>query len=371
MSVDKPVPVGLIGCGGFGRFCLEAYADMPEVAVTAVADIDAATMQQAARKFGIPRQMSPEELIGSPAVELVHIATPPHTHHAYALSAIRAGKHVLCEKPLALDMAQAEEMLSAAAAAGKILPVDFVIRYVPLVDVFKAVIQKKVLGEPLRATLENYATDTHLPPEHWFWDKAKSGGIFIEHGVHFFDLYRYWLGDGEVLQAHAEIRPGTAQEDRVTCWLRHENGVLTSHYHGFDQPERLDRTTHRLVCERGEIVVEGWIPLKVTLRGLMSKEQFLEAQGLYPEMAAEFKPLDREGPVPVTGRGKTAAVDGEVKIEFTISEEKKAVYAEAFRSLVRDQLAYLSDPQHRRKITETNGRQALDLAVAATRLASN
>ena len=71
-------------------------------------------------------------------------------------------------------------------------------RYNPLYDVIAALIQTKCFGELLHGHFENDASDENLPPEHWFWDRSKSGGIFIEHGVHFFDTFAGWLGTGIV-----------------------------------------------------------------------------------------------------------------------------------------------------------------------------
>ena len=72
-----------------------------------------------------------------------------------------------------------------------------------------------MLGEVLHGSFENYASDENLPAEHWFWDRAKSGGIFVEHGVHFFDLFAGWLGPGRVEAAQVGVRPGTAIEEHV------------------------------------------------------------------------------------------------------------------------------------------------------------
>jgi len=130
-----------------------------------------------------------------------------------------------------------------------------------------------VLGEPLHFFFENYAEDERLPAEHWFWDIRQSGGIFIEHGVHFFDLCQWWFGPAQVLAAHVEQRPGTHQIDRAWCALHHGGGVLGQHYHGFDQPTRLDRADHRIVLERGDISIQGWIPMEMQVHGIVDDAQ--------------------------------------------------------------------------------------------------
>src|ERR1043166_7156595 len=106
-------------------------------------------------------------------------------------------------------------------------------RYNPVFDMVRRLIDSRVLGEFLHGYFENYASDEGLPPEHWFWDREKSGGIFIEHGVHFFDLFNGWLGPGQVVAAQRTLRPGTNLEDQVNCTLRYRDGgcVVRSEEH--------------------------------------------------------------------------------------------------------------------------------------------
>ena len=188
MTEEKPIGLGLIGCGAFGLFCLDAYKEMPQVRIAAVADMRGEVADAFGRDFNVPAYHKPEELIGDESVGLVHVATPPASHHELVMKALAAGKHVLCEKPLAMTVAEGEQMLDAARRAERICPVNFVLRYNPVTDAVKAVLDSGVLGACLSARLTNCAQDTNLVPEHWFWDREKSGGIFVEHGVHFFDL---------------------------------------------------------------------------------------------------------------------------------------------------------------------------------------
>ena len=98
-----------------------------------------------------------------------------------------------------------------------------------------------ILTERLHGFFENYASDEGLPPEHWFWDRSKSGGIFIEHGVHFFDLFAGWLGAGEVKSAQVSFRPERGVEEQVQCAVRYGSGPVINFYHGFTQAGRMDR----------------------------------------------------------------------------------------------------------------------------------
>jgi predicted dehydrogenase len=104
--VSEPLGLGLVGTDSFGTFCPQAYAEMPDVAVVAVADVDLQCAQRVvppgARAYG-----DYDELLADPAVEIVAINTPPYLHGAMARQAAQAGKHVFVEKPLATSMEEA------------------------------------------------------------------------------------------------------------------------------------------------------------------------------------------------------------------------------------------------------------------------
>jgi len=228
------------------------------------------------------------------------------------------------------------------------------------------VIDSGVLGRPLAARLTNCAFDTLMPPEHWFWNKAVSGGIFIEHGVHFFDLYAYWLGPGRVIDAHAERREGSGIEDRVTCTVRHDSGAIVSHYHGFDQIQPMDRADHRLVCELGDLRVAGWIPLTLTVDAAVDEQGADKLLAACPGCAAETVATWQTGPI--LGRGVPRAVTKRLRLTCSPNNDKQAVYAGSIRALLADQIAFIRDRRHRRRVTEADGLTALATAEEAAGL---
>ncbi len=370
MSSSDPVGLGIIGCGGFGLFCLDAFSQVREVRVVAVADAHAPAARQAADKLGISPCKDAAELIARKDVAVVHVATPPNSHDELALAAIKAGKHVLCEKPLAMNLTQADEILAAADRAGVIVPVNFVLRYNPVVDAVKAIIDSGVMGRVLAGFLTNCAFDTFMPPDHWFWDSSVSGGIFIEHGVHFFDMYAHWLGTGRVVGAHTELREGTGQEDRVMCTMRHD-GVLVNHYHGFDQIKPMDRADHRLVCELGDIRVQGWIPLTLTVDAAVddaAADQLARCcRGCEVKTVETFDAEHQK----MRGRGELRKVTRRINLSYCPNNDKQAVYAGSIRALLADQVAFIRDRTHIRRVVESNGREALAIACAAAEMAKD
>jgi len=369
MSDEKSLGLGLIGCGAFGLFCLDTYSKMDGLHAVAVSDVRRDVVNDFAKEFHLAAYTDPTEMLARDDVNLIHIATPPSTHHKLVLAALQAGKHVLCEKPLAMTAAEAREMVEAAGKADRIAPVNFVLRYNKITHAVKRIIDAGVLGSVLSSRLTNSAGDSGLHPEHWFWDKKLSGGIFIEHGVHFFDLYHHWLGDGKVICAHTETRPGTSQEDRVSCTVRHENGTLVNHYHGFDQITHMDRTNHHMVCEMGDIWVDGWIPLQLTIDAAVDDEG---AERLADYCATsdirvveEYEHEQRQ----VMGRGEMRYVTKRIRLYYCPEEDKQFVYAQSVRDLMADQAVYIRDRSHVRTVTEANGFQAVIQAETAVKLA--
>jgi predicted dehydrogenase len=142
MSARLPVRVGLIGAGSIARAHAIAYASartycgpaVPEVRLARVADADEAVAKSAADRLGFEAWTTDwEEVVASPDVDVVSIVTPNFLHAPMAIAAAAAGKHVLCEKPLAATAADAERMYRAAAKAGVVHAVNFNYRKVPAV----------------------------------------------------------------------------------------------------------------------------------------------------------------------------------------------------------------------------------------------
>lgn len=368
-SKQRRVGIGVIGCGGFGLFALQQFAQVPGVQLVGMAGTHREAARAAARRFGLPDVMEVEALLRTPGLDLVYVATPPFLHHPQAMQALQAGKHVLVEKPTALHPAQADELLAAARERGLLLATNLMQRYNPMFDAIRGLLERKPLGELLHAYFENCASDEFLPPEHWFWDRGKSGGIFVEHGVHFFDLFAGWLGPGRVEAAQVCVRPGTTTEDQVQCTMRYGDSVLVNFYHGFTQPGRMDRQELRLVFERGDVRLAEWVPVRATIHALVDEADARTLCELFPgsrlDVTAWYAGKDRV----CSGRQKALDVYQMVEMRYGQEDLKMHRYGELVRSLLADQLAWIEDRRHMRRVTEQNGRDALAVAVAADTLA--
>ena len=369
-SKDSPIRIGVIGCGGFGLFSLQHFTQVPGVQLVGMAGTHRPAALAAAKRFGIPDIVEVETLATSDDVDLIYIATPPFLHHEQAMLALEAGKHVICEKPLAMDLAQADEMVATARERGLVLVANLMQRYNPLCEKVKTLVDGKLLGDFLYAHFENCANDEGLGPEHWFWDRAKSGGIFVEHGVHFFDLFAGWLGPGRIVAAQHGMRPGTDIEEHVNCTARYGDTGIVNFYHGFHQPGRMDRQEARLTFERGDVRLYEWIPTQVAIHAVADEAGTRALCDLFPgarlDVTLNYGGADRA----CKGRHKDLDVYQMIEMHYGEGDNKMHNYGELLRRMIRDQIAWIRDPDHERVITEQNGYDSLAMALDATRLAN-
>ena len=369
----KQLGIGVIGMGGFGLFAVQQFLQHPNTRLVAIAGSRREEAIRTAQRFGADQLGSIDELVAHPDVDLVYIATPPFLHFEQAMLALEAGKHVICEKPLAMNPEQGRQMLAKAAEKGLLMVTNLMQRYNPLFARIKHLIDKQLLGEFLHGFFENYAGDEGLSPSHWFWNREQSGGIFIEHGVHFFDLFAGWFGPGEVVAAQTVKRPNSDDiEDQVQATVRYgdtETGYqYVNFYHGFTQTGRMDRQEMRLVFERGDITLHEWVPTRMVLRCVADEATTKALTDLFPgvqlNVTANIDPTK-----PIGGRHKTFSAYQQIELRFGFEVEKQHRYSELLRLMFRDQVAAIEQPGVHRLISEENGLSSLETAFAADQMA--
>lgn len=368
-GLKSEIGLGVIGCGGFGLFALQQFTQVPGVRLAGMAGTARPAALAAARRFGLKDVDDVDRLLSDDDVELIYIATPPFLHFPQAKQALEAGKHVICEKPLALTLEQVDELVKLAAKSDRLLVANQMQRYNQVFDIVRKLLDLQPLGCLLHGYFENYASDEHLPADHWFWDREKSGGIFVEHGVHFFDLLEGWLGRGEMLAAQATRREGTGFQDQVQCTVQYEGGVLFDFYHGFHQPGRLDRQELRLVFERGDVTLFGWIPTSVRVHGVADESGMRSLCDLFSgarvDVMATYSNTDRL----CSGHGRQYDVYQHFELYWGEGRNKLAIYCELLRRFLADQLAWIRDRSHVRTVSEQNARNAVAMASIADQMA--
>lgn len=297
MSAPQGLRVGFIGSGWTDRVQIPAFR-LGGLAPYAIASANPANAQRVATDHQLTHHFSTwQELIACDDVDIVSICTPPRLHAEIAIAALVAGKHVICEKPTALNTREAEAMLAAAQAApGQLAIVDHELRFHPQRLQMRQLIKEGYVGSVLQARFDRLGSERLNPDLPWSWwsDAEGGGGILSALGSHLIDLARWMIGRIESLTAQLQIghlyrndpqsgiqRPVTA-DDHAELLLRFANGAL------------------------GAITASGITPggygMSILIVGtdgalrLNSQDQLYGMQGEYPN--GEWEPLRAKNNLP-------------------------------------------------------------------------
>ena len=204
MTPPPPLRIGILGCARIVRRAIAgALAKSSLARFEAIAGRDASVAAAWAAEYGVPRHYgSYEALIADPNVDAVYIPLPNELHRPWALRAAAAGKHVLCEKPLALDVADAEGIVHGCRAAGVVLMEAFMWRHHPRVT-----LARKMLAEGKLGTLRYVKMDFSfvIDQTDWRLDAARGGGALYDLGCYGINISRLFT-DAEPTDIHARAR---------------------------------------------------------------------------------------------------------------------------------------------------------------------
>ena len=247
MSDD--IRVGLIGSGFARRVQLPGLAHVRGTKPVAIASGRRANAEAVAREFNLTHVFDDgAELARSPEVDLVIVSSTPDSHARYAIAALEAGKHVLCEKPMALDAFEAAQMVAASEQhPDSIAWIDHELRFEPNRRRAQELIRSNALGElrHIELSLKPYLRGDGRPqtsdaPWSWWFDAARGGGILGAVGSHLIDLCRFWSGSEiryvaglaetfvkQRTDQQGEKRAVTA-DDFASCVLQTATGVVAT-----------------------------------------------------------------------------------------------------------------------------------------------
>ncbi len=239
---DQPIRVAIIGTGIGAAVHIPVFRQIEETTIFAIGSRRIERARELAEKHRIAFVSDDyREIVDHPDVDAVVIATPPYLHHAIAIAAIEAGKHVLCEKPMARNLAEARDMVNLARTANVAAVVNHEYRYMPARRHVKTMIEEGYIGEPHSVSIMVYRSSLADPngrPFSWLMEREKAGGMLAASGSHYIDLLRWWLGEitavagltaTKVTQRHL---PGSSEmahvdaDDNFALMLRFQNGAI-------------------------------------------------------------------------------------------------------------------------------------------------
>ncbi|HYL07737.1 MAG TPA: Gfo/Idh/MocA family oxidoreductase, partial [Candidatus Udaeobacter sp.] len=183
--VAEPIGVGLIGYGAIARDHAAAIAAIPGLKLAAICDLSEQRRDAAAREWSTRTYAGPDQLLGDPDVGLVIVGTPPVAHADSVLASLASGRHVVCEKPFALRVEDADRMIDAAAARGLALTVYQSRRWDPDYLAVRSAVRSGRVGEPFY--MESFIGGYGHPCDFWHSHEPISGGMIFDWGSHYFD----------------------------------------------------------------------------------------------------------------------------------------------------------------------------------------
>lgn len=215
------IKVGVIGLGAIGQRLIKGFEDHPETVIAAVCD----TMEERAREAaellgGIPAFTQHKDMLDKVELDLVYVAVPPKFHHAVASDVLAKGIHILCEKPLANSLEEAESLLQQAQAAGVVHAMNFPLNYSSGSRTFERMIKDQYVGKLRRVQLKMHFPEWPRPWQQNPWVASKEqGGYVLEVGIHFIQQLQKIFGTVKVKDVQIQF-----PEDPLAC----ENAILAT-----------------------------------------------------------------------------------------------------------------------------------------------
>lgn len=284
------IRAAIIGTGGISRCHMQGYRAMEDVEVVACCDIDGEKAKKYAEEFGIPSVYTDcREMMAKETLDVVSVTTWNAAHKDCTIAALRGGANVLCEKPMAMNAAEALEMQRTAEETGKLLQVGFVRRFGSDAKIFREFAQAGTFGEIYHGKV-SYLRRSGCPGG-WFGDKAFSGGgPLIDLGVHVIDLARYLAGNPKPVSVYGATYSNLGKnrasgstiawslqgekdpypfnvEDFVTAMIRFDNGFTLTAEASFNLNIKTDTGRVQLFGTRGGALIEPEFEIYTDMAG--------------------------------------------------------------------------------------------------------
>ncbi len=322
--METKTKVAVIGCGGISSVHLGGYKKLPQVEIYALCDINEAQLKKRGEEYGVTRLYTDCEtmLRELPEIDAVSVCTWNSAHAPCTIAALKAGKHVLCEKPMAMNAHEAEEMARISKENGKLLMIGFVRRFGNDCAILQDLIEDDQLGDVY------YAKATYLRrsgnPGGWFGDKSRSGGgPLIDLGVHVIDLTRYLMGNPRPVSVYGaafkklynrkDIKQTAGYqsvsasnddicdvEDAVTALIRFDNGSVISVEASFSLNIEKDKGDIELFGTKGGAKLDPALKVFSSMSKYMTNVEFttttaLSFDGLFDREISHFVDCVRTG----------------------------------------------------------------------------
>jgi predicted dehydrogenase len=267
----QPVRLGIVGCGAIAREAhLPVIAGDREVEVTVLCDRDRGNATLAAREFGLDAAITTDLTDLAGMVDAAIVAAPPRCHAPIAIRLFEMGIDVLCEKPLAITVADGRAMAEAARRTGRVLAVALMMRFFPHNQWLADLVAEGEIGVVREVIVEDGAPlDWPMASNSYFDRKATGGGVLFDSGVHLLDRVLWLFGDLDEIAYADDSFGGFESNAQLSGVLRIGGRPVPAHME-FSWSHRLRRSI-RVVGERGTLEAFSSDPRTLTLHRTMAR----------------------------------------------------------------------------------------------------
>lgn len=227
--------IGIIGTGTMGRFHSFAYSQIEGTKIVAYSDPRIDVCKELATQYNAKCVINPDEIISNPEIDLIDVCTPTPFHKEYTLKAVKAGKHVFCEKPIARTIAEAEAMVKVIKSAKMKFVVGHVLHFFPEFVVMKQLIDQGKIGKPGVIRTSRMAGFPRASND-WYANFPMSGGVILDMIIHDFDWLNWVFGEPKRVFAHGLINSGYDHLDYALVVIRYKSGVIAHVEGSWAQP---------------------------------------------------------------------------------------------------------------------------------------
>jgi len=277
--------IGIIGSGGMAHASINTYSRLKEVRVIGIAGVDEEQVRTLAHNTGITNACTdPYKLLDDPQIDIIHIASPTHTHHEYVIAAANKGKHVFCEKPISMTVEQGLEMTECCRSNGVTFMVGHLLRFFPEYARARSLVLQNEIGIP---ALAKVSRNNFINPGDWRLSMEMGGGAIVDLGLHDIDWLRWTFG--EVERVYALGFTDVSDKDYVLATLRFKNGMMAQVEADYAQPVRTFRYAFELVGSGGVVEFDSdhSHPVKVlhdsSVGGIHAPMAMADSDPLYTE----------------------------------------------------------------------------------------
>jgi predicted dehydrogenase len=259
------VRVGVIGLGAIGERVIHKFIQHPETEVVAVCDVNEDRLTSIKEKYNVGTYTNYQDMLQDESLSLVYLAVPPKYHHRIALDVIAAKKNLLCEKPLANSIVEAEEMVAAAEEAKIVNAINFPMVYSNVFQKFKELILSGKIGHVNRVEVHMHFTTWPRAWQQNEWIASREQGGFIrEVGPHYIQMLLEVFGGVENIQSFVDYpEDPTLCEKGFVSRMELQNGttVLFNGLSGIGQKEHI---SFKVFGDRGTIDLTNWSVLSIS-----------------------------------------------------------------------------------------------------------